>query len=77
MLVASLIPDQNMFLYRLGGWVHLATVYEDQNWKIIMSKNIIFDEKTTYKEKSSTTRDFADANPHEFKFVTLNEFLKI
>lgn len=47
--------------------------WDNQNRKII-SRNVLFNEKVMYKDKSSTTADVA---PHKFEFVSLDKLLEI
>jgi hypothetical protein len=49
--------------------------WDDQNRKIIRSKNVIFNEKVLYKDKSSVETDMADSDtsPQRSEFIRLEE----
>ena len=47
--------------------------WDDQNRKIIRSRNVIFNEKVFYKDRSSVETDMADSDtsPQEYEFIRL------
>ncbi|KAG6763289.1 hypothetical protein POTOM_030703 [Populus tomentosa] len=53
--------------------------WDDQNRKIIRSKNVIFNEKVLYKDKSSVETDLVDSDtsPQRSEFIRVEELLDV
>ena len=47
--------------------------WDEQNRKIIRSRNVIFNEQVMYKDKSTVVSDVAEIDQKKFKFVYLDK----
>ena len=47
--------------------------WDEQNRKIIRSRNVIFNEQVIYKDRSTVVSDVAEIDQKKSKFVNLNE----
>jgi hypothetical protein len=65
---------ENVFFIGYGDETFGYRFWDDQNRKIIRSRNVIFNEQVMYKDKSSTKLDDVKVEQKKSEFVNLDEF---
>ena len=46
--------------------------WDEKNWKIIRSRNVIFNEQFMYKDRSIVVPDVTETDQKKFEFVNLD-----
>ena len=74
MLVVNLMQSQKyVFFIGYGDEKFGYRFWDEQNRKIIRSRNVIFNEQVMYKDKSTVISDVAEIDQKKSKFVNLDE----
>ena len=50
--------------------------WDEQNRKIIRSRNVIFNEQVMYKDRSTVVSDVIEIDQKKFEFINLDEFIE-
>jgi hypothetical protein len=65
---------ENVFFIGYGDETFGYRFWDDQNRKVIRSRNVIFNEQVMYKDRSSTKLDDVKVEQKKSEFVNLDEF---
>ena len=74
MLVVNLMQSQKYVFY--GDEKFGYRFWDEQNKKIIRSRNVIFNEQVMYKDRSTVVSDVTEIDQKKSEFVNLDELTK-
>ena len=77
MFVVNLMQSQKyVFFIGYGDEKFSYRFWDEQNRKIIKSRNVIFNEQIMYKDRSTAVSDVTEMDQKKFEFVNLDELTK-
>ena len=77
MLVVNLMQSlKYVFFIGYGDEKFSYRFWDEQNRKIIKSRNVIFNEQVMYKDKSIVVPDVIEIDQKKYEFVNLDELTK-
>ena len=73
MLVVNLMQSQKCFFIGYGDEKFGYRFWDEQNRKIIRSRNVIFNKQVMYKDRSTVVSNAAEIDQKKSEFVNLDE----